>query len=301
MHAGLVARMRLEADLRKALAEDQFVVHYQPMVSMRTGEITGVEALVRWQHPERGLVPPNDFIPLAEATGLIRPLGLWVLRESCRQAVAWEAAGHSRRGLKLSVNVSARQLQQDDLVEQVVDVLRETGLPAQQLTLEMTESVLLDEGRGDPGHAHARYARPGHPAGDRRLRHRLLVAELPAQLPGRHPQDRPQLRRAAVHRRRHGADQHHPPAGEDHEARDRGRGHRASRRRLLMLRRQGCTTGQGYHFSPPVPATRLQELLAEASPEGRPAVPAPRQETRSPGRPSRSTDVLPVEAPAGRP
>ncbi len=98
MHEGLVARMRLEADLRKALAEEQFVVHYQPMMSMRTGEMTGVEALVRWQHPERGLIPPNDFIPLAEATGLIRPLGLWVLREACRQAVAWEAEGRDHRG-----------------------------------------------------------------------------------------------------------------------------------------------------------------------------------------------------------
>src|SRR4051812_24723541 len=144
MHAGLVERVRLESDLRKAVTEDQFVVHYQPMVSMQTGLITGVEALVRWQHPERGLIPPNDFIPLAESTGLIREIGEWVLREACTQAMSWHAAQPDRPPLKLSVNLSARQLQQPELPKLIAEVLAETGLPAQQLTLEMTESVLID-------------------------------------------------------------------------------------------------------------------------------------------------------------
>ena len=140
MHDALVDRLELEADLRLALDRGELVLHYQPTVELASGEITGFEALVRWVHPVRGLVSPLDFIPIAEATGLIVPLGRWVLGEACRQAVAW-----GPRELKMAVNVSVRQFDHDDLAETVAAVLAETGMPARQLCLEMTESVLLTD------------------------------------------------------------------------------------------------------------------------------------------------------------
>jgi diguanylate cyclase (GGDEF)-like protein/PAS domain S-box-containing protein len=139
MHDALVRRLELAADLRLALERDELVLHYQPKVELRTGEIIGFEALVRWQHPTRGMVPPLDFIGVAEATGLIVPLGRWVLTEACRQAVAWD------RSLIMAVNVSVRQFEAGDLAEMVAEVLAETGMPPGRLCLEMTESVLLTD------------------------------------------------------------------------------------------------------------------------------------------------------------
>ncbi|MEV8503488.1 EAL domain-containing protein [Actinoplanes sp. NPDC051475] len=143
MLSGLVQRLELEADLRAALARDELVLHYQPTVDLRTGEITGFEALVRWHHPVRGMIPPLEFIGAAEATGLIVPLGRWVLREACRQAVAWGAG--TTRELKMAVNVSVRQFEHGDLAATVGEVVAETGMPVGQLCLEMTESVLLTD------------------------------------------------------------------------------------------------------------------------------------------------------------
>ncbi|WP_248293861.1 bifunctional diguanylate cyclase/phosphodiesterase [Actinoplanes sp. TBRC 11911] len=139
MHDDLVHRLELAADLRLALQRDELVLHYQPTVDLRTGEIVGFEALVRWMHPARGMVPPLDFIGVAESTGLIVPLGRWVLAEACRQAVAWD------RPLKMAVNVSVRQFDDEDLAATVAEVLSETGMPADRLCLEMTESVLLTD------------------------------------------------------------------------------------------------------------------------------------------------------------
>jgi EAL domain-containing protein (putative c-di-GMP-specific phosphodiesterase class I) len=142
--------LALEADLRRAIVKHEFVLRYQPIVHLRTGEITGVEALVRWEHPQRGLVPPLDFIPIAEATGLIVPLGEWVLREACRQAAGWNAQRRARQGqapprpLTMSVNLSAVQLDQPDLPVVVADALRDAGLPPELLVLELTESLLVD-------------------------------------------------------------------------------------------------------------------------------------------------------------
>ncbi|MFI5935202.1 putative bifunctional diguanylate cyclase/phosphodiesterase [Actinoplanes sp. NPDC051494] len=143
MLAGLVERLELEADLRVALAREELTLHYQPTVDLRTHAIVGLEALVRWRHPVRGLVSPLDFIGIAEATGLIVPLGRWVLAEACRQAVAWGAG--TTRPLKMAVNVSVRQFEHGDLAATVAEVLAETGMPAGQLCLEMTESVLLTD------------------------------------------------------------------------------------------------------------------------------------------------------------
>jgi len=146
MHTELVARVQLEADLRRALDAGELFLHYQPTFDLATGQITGAEALCRWNHPARGLVPPTEFIPLAEASGLIRPLGAWVLREACRQAATWQRAHPDRdKPLALNVNLSGRQLQHAQVVEDVASALRESGLPAESLVLEMTESVLMDD------------------------------------------------------------------------------------------------------------------------------------------------------------
>ena len=144
MLAGLVARLELEADLRLALERGQLQLHYQPTVDLTTSEVIGFEALARWQHPQRGMITPAEFIPIAEATGLIVPLGRWVLREACRQAVEWTAAADGRP-VKMAVNVSVRQFDRADLVEVVAGILAETGMPADQLCLEMTESVLMTD------------------------------------------------------------------------------------------------------------------------------------------------------------
>ncbi|MBX6342555.1 MAG: EAL domain-containing protein, partial [Thermomicrobiaceae bacterium] len=136
-------RIALEADLRHALERGQLRVHYQPVVDLVGGRIVEVEALVRWQHPERGLLPPADFIPLAEETGLIVPIGQWVLTEAARQVRAWQLAHPTEPPLVLAVNLSVRQFQQPDLVDDIARILAQEGLPPTSLKLELTESAAL--------------------------------------------------------------------------------------------------------------------------------------------------------------
>ncbi len=143
MQINTLARLEVENDLRKAIQGGELRVHYQPIVFLDTGHVAEVEALVRWQHPTRGLVLPADFISIAEDSGLIVPLGLWVLQEACRQIVTWQTAFPLHPPLMLSVNLSPRQFQQPDLVDQVKRVLRESGLAASNLTLEITEGVIM--------------------------------------------------------------------------------------------------------------------------------------------------------------
>jgi len=142
MNAKAIKRLQLETDLRIALEKNQFVVHYQPMVDLETGRLVGAEALVRWMHPQHGLIPPGEFIPICEENGLIVPLGAWVLRTACREARRWQEEGAGP--LVVSVNLSIVQFRQQDLCEQVRAVLEETGLPPECLELEITESVMLD-------------------------------------------------------------------------------------------------------------------------------------------------------------
>jgi diguanylate cyclase (GGDEF)-like protein/PAS domain S-box-containing protein len=139
-HAAQLDRERLQADLDHALDAEQLVVHYQPLVDLATGRIDGYEALLRWQHPHRGLVSPAEFIPLAEASGLIVPIGRWVLREATAQAGTWQLPDDAA-GLHVSVNVSVRQFRHPDLVHDVAEALERSGLPARRLTLELTESL----------------------------------------------------------------------------------------------------------------------------------------------------------------
>jgi diguanylate cyclase len=134
-------RLALENELRAAIEKSQLVLHYQPKVDMRTGRITGMEALVRWQHPQKGMIAPSDFIPFAEETGLIVPLGNWVLQEACNQARAWQKRGID--ALVMAVNISGMQFQQRDLVDNVSRALAKSGLEARYLELEITESVVM--------------------------------------------------------------------------------------------------------------------------------------------------------------
>jgi diguanylate cyclase (GGDEF)-like protein len=134
-------RLALENDLRKALERRELELHYQPKVDVSSGITTGMEALVRWRHPERGLIMPNDFIPLAEETGLIIPMGQWILREACRQNKAWQDQG--LRHLRVAVNISGVQMRHDGLVDTVAQALRETGLDPKYLEIEITESVVM--------------------------------------------------------------------------------------------------------------------------------------------------------------
>jgi len=169
MHLRAVTLLQLENDLRRAVlcvaaqpsslcegtearpAEEtfpEFHVHYQPIVSLKTGKIRGFEALVRWQHPTQGFVPPTEFIPIAEETGLIVPLGHWVLREACHQMQAWQQRFRDISGanppLTISVNLSSKQFSQPGLIKQIDQILRETGLNAGSLRLEITESAIME-------------------------------------------------------------------------------------------------------------------------------------------------------------
>jgi diguanylate cyclase (GGDEF)-like protein/PAS domain S-box-containing protein len=145
MHDTALRRLELKADLQRAVDSHEFVLHYQPVIELETGRIEGFEALVRWMHPARGVVPPLDFIPLAEETGLIVPIGHAVLAEACTQARRLQARYPSMPPLHMSVNLSARQLQRPELVGEIADVLMDTGLEPDSLVLEITESVMMQD------------------------------------------------------------------------------------------------------------------------------------------------------------
>jgi diguanylate cyclase (GGDEF)-like protein len=137
-------RLQLETDLRRAIDRQELRVFYQPIVTLQGGELCGFEALLRWMHPTRGVIAPDDFIPVAEETGLIVPIGMWVLREACSQMRKWDHEFPDCIKLKINVNLSARQCMQPDLVSDVRGVLEETGLAAERLKLEITEGVVLE-------------------------------------------------------------------------------------------------------------------------------------------------------------
>jgi diguanylate cyclase (GGDEF)-like protein len=144
MHARAVSRLQLESDLRQAIENKEFCVYYQPIVSLETGRLAGFEALVRWNHPRHGLVSPADFIPVAEETGLIVPIGQWVLNEACAHVRQWQLDSPSHRALSLSVNLSARQVAQPDLLGQIKEALAACKLNPHCLKLEITESVVME-------------------------------------------------------------------------------------------------------------------------------------------------------------
>jgi EAL domain-containing protein (putative c-di-GMP-specific phosphodiesterase class I) len=143
MHDEMMEHLELEVDLRGAVERNEFEIHYQPIVHLVSGELYGAEALLRWNHPTRGPVPPSRFISLAEETGLIIPLGRWVLKEACEKAREWRTRFVNRRPLQMSVNLSVRHFQDPTLLQDVQQALNDSGIEPWSLTLEITESVLM--------------------------------------------------------------------------------------------------------------------------------------------------------------
>ena len=181
------ARRALEADLRSALVNGEFELYYQPFVNLQRDEISGFEALLRWHHPERGMVSPAEFIPLAEETGLIVPIGEWVLRTGVRRGATWPD------DIKVAVNLSPAQFKNQKLVQMVFSALTASGLPGRRLELEITESALLQNSEATFATVD-QVARPRRADFDGRFRHRLFLVELSAELSIRQDQDRPLFR-----------------------------------------------------------------------------------------------------------
>jgi diguanylate cyclase (GGDEF)-like protein len=146
MHAAAVARMAIETELRRAIPNDEFELHYQPVVELASGKLAKAEALVRWRHPERGLVPPNDFIPVAEDTGMILPLGAWIVGEAARQAAAWDALSPDE--FKICVNFSAYQFRRSDPLALLAESLAASGIGSGHLAIEITESLFMEDEGG---------------------------------------------------------------------------------------------------------------------------------------------------------
>jgi diguanylate cyclase (GGDEF)-like protein/PAS domain S-box-containing protein len=262
MRDAVVTRMELKADLRHALERGELHVRFQPYIRLDDESIVGAEALLRWEHGERGLIPPLDFIPLAEEMGLIVPIGRWVLGEACGRAVEWARAWPQLGPLTLSVNVSARQLQDRGFVGEVAEIVSEHGLPSDQLVLELTESSLVE----DPDQAVQRlrelrdlgirlaiddfgtgYSSLGYlqryPIEILKV-HRAFVAEL-----GRHP-DEPALAKAILQLAHHLGMRTIAEGVEDAV-------------QVAALRGLGCGFAQGYYFSPPLTAGDFAALLEQ--------------------------------------
>ncbi len=255
MDALMQARRLLEVDLRKALVNGEFEVYYQPIVDLKKQDITGVEALVRWNRPGHGLVAPLEFIPLAEETGLIVPIGEWVLRQACNEVVKWPGQ------ISLAVNLSPAQFKMRTLWQTVTDALAQSGMPAQRLELEITETVLLVENDATletlhqlrnfgvrislddfgTGYSSLSYLR-SFPF-DKIKIDRSFVHNLAAN-----PDSQAIVRAVAELGRSLGM----TTTGEGVETQEE----------CDYLRRQGCTEGQGYFFGVPKPAHETLELLS---------------------------------------
>jgi diguanylate cyclase (GGDEF)-like protein/PAS domain S-box-containing protein len=251
-------RFSLEASLRRGLERDEFSLHYQPLVDAG-GHVVGVEALLRWASPDHGNVPPNRFIPIAEDTGIIAPLGAWVLRTACAQAEAWR-----QRGLPLfvAVNLSPRQFRQGDILSCVSEVLADTGLPARQLELEITEGAIMADHHqaadimaafkslgvrlsiDDFGTGYSSLAHLKRFPIDKLKIDRSFVQDIPA--------DAGDMQIAStIIAMAHGLGMEVLAEGVETEA------------QLQYLRAQGCESFQGYHFSRPLPAKELESWLAQ--------------------------------------
>jgi len=261
MNAQALARLQIESDLRRGLERNEFQLYYQPLISLGSGMIDGWEALVRWRHPERGLVPPLDFIPIAEETGLIVPLGKWVLEEAVRQASLWRTKFYSDPPRLISVNISGRQFQHRDLVNTVMDVLDTSHFDPRCLKLEITESVMMRDPKTSLEAMNALRSLDIH----------LVVDDFGTGYSSlsylkRFPVDTLKVDKSFV-----------DGLGKDSEStaivkavislakalgmRVTAEGIETSEQ-LERLRALGCDQGQGYFFSRPVPAEAAENLLA---------------------------------------
>jgi EAL domain-containing protein (putative c-di-GMP-specific phosphodiesterase class I) len=261
MNVQASARLALERDLRRALDRNEFLLHYQPQVELTTGKVVGAEALLRWQSPDRGLVSPAEFIPVLEDTGLIIPVGRWVLSAACRQAKAWQEAP-GLAPLRMAVNLSARQFSQEDLVSDVSGALMEAGLDPPWLELELTESLLMEDldaslralhqlksaGGGvrisidDFGTGYSSLYRLKTLPIQRLKIDRSFIRDVPTD-----PDDAAIT--AAIVRLAHSLRLEVVAEGVETE------------QQLAFLRHRECDEAQGYHFSEPLPAGRFAEFL----------------------------------------
>ncbi len=265
MSVRVLERLKLEGDLRQAAERGQLRVCYQPKVSLHTGTIVAMEALLRWEHPERGLLAPGDFLAIAEETGLILPIGDWVLRETCRHGRDWRDQHPDHGDLKICVNVSAKQFAQPDFVHGIEETLRTTGLDPTALSLEVAESVLADEAEpaaaklsalkrlgvhlvvDDFGAGYSSLSRFGSFPADFLKVDRSLVGRL-----GREPEDKAIV--SAVIDLGHALSWKVVAEGVENAT------------QVEHLRRMGCDLAQGYFFSEPIASEEATALLANGPP-----------------------------------
>jgi diguanylate cyclase (GGDEF)-like protein len=266
MDAELRARREGERELREALIDGQFELHYQPIVEAAARRVVGLEVLLRWRHPTRGLIPPADFIPLAEATGLMVPLGRWVLRSACAQATGWP-------GMRLSVNLTRGEFHAPDLVDHIREVLEEIGLPPGRLELEITETALL----GEPEAAFARLEEL------KALGVRVAIDDFGTAYSSltylqRFAFDKIKIDQAFVEGLEHGAKEQAMVQAIISLAENLGLLTCAeaveTADQTALLRQQGCVELQGYYFSRPLEAAEIAPLLQAAAPRDDDATPA---------------------------
>jgi diguanylate cyclase (GGDEF)-like protein len=261
MHAGTEDRVQLESDLHNALTSNQFELYYQPKVDTRTGEVRSAEALIRWVHPTRGIVSPADFIPLAEECGLIGAIGVWVIREACRQARAWQIDGVP--ALRVSVNLSASQFRDAGLVDSIRSALEDAGLQARYLEVELTESAVMSDPEQSiailehlsamgvlvsvddfgTGYSSMSYLRR-FPI-DKLKIDRVFIDEIVSR-----PEDASIVR--AIVSLAHSLRLKVVAEGVETPA------------QLEFLKTAGCDEYQGYHFSRPLPAAQFERVIREA-------------------------------------
>jgi diguanylate cyclase (GGDEF)-like protein/PAS domain S-box-containing protein len=258
MNVRAVERQSIEESLRRALDRQEFVVHYQPKINLRTGEITGAEALIRWMHPNRGLIPPAQFIPVAEDCGLILPIGKWVLREACKQARSWVDAGLPLA--TVAVNISAMEFRNENFLESVFEILKDTDLDPSSLELELTESVLMKRVESSASILQTLRARGVHLAVDDFGTGYSSLSYL-----RKFPIDALKIDQSFVHQIATTPDETTIVSavismGRSLKLRVVAEGVE-TREQLDFLQAQQCEEAQGYYFSPPVPPQQFAKLL----------------------------------------
>jgi EAL domain-containing protein (putative c-di-GMP-specific phosphodiesterase class I) len=269
MNVALAERLSLESDLRKALERDEFLLHYQPQTDIRRWDVIGVEALIRWRHPERGMVSPASFIPLAEEIGLIGEIGKWVLRTACRQQVAWTSSGLD---LSIAVNLSGVQFQEASLIDTITEVIKETGANPRKLELELTESTAMRHAENAVAIFRQLKAMGFHLSIDDFGTGYSSLAYLK-----RFPIDTIKIDRAFV--KDLGCESEHAAIAVAIIAMAHGLKLRVlaegveTQEQLDILRDNHCDTIQGYFFSQPLPCDLLEQLVRSHRSKQRPSDP----------------------------
>ncbi|MBD2482082.1 GGDEF domain-containing response regulator [Planktothrix sp. FACHB-1365] len=262
MHYHAQQRLELETDLRRALHREEFLLYYQPIISLTTGRINGFEALIRWYHPQKGLVSPGEFIPAAEETGLIIPIGLWVLKEACQQLKTWQDQGLFKDKIKMSVNLSVKQFSQVNLIQNIDKILLRTQLNSSYLKLEITESAIMD-----------------HPESATELLQQLRDRDIQLSIDDfgtgysslsylhRFPLHNLKIDRSFIKRiteTRQNLEIIHAIITLAHHLNMTITAEGVeTEEQLSLLKNLGCEEGQGYYFSPPVDANAAQALLQD--------------------------------------